>query len=57
MMTHDKEMAIQKITEMSEENVSKVLIFMADMEAEKAIDKQGELEKQQNPISCAETIS
>ena len=31
MMTLDKEMAIQKITEMSEESVSKVLIFMAGM--------------------------
>ncbi len=43
MMTVKKEMAIQKITEMSAERVSKVLIFMAGMEAEKAIDKQSEV--------------
>lgn len=38
-MTLNKEKAIQKITEMSAERVSKVLIFMAGMEAEKVIDK------------------
>ncbi len=42
-MTLNKEVAIQKITEMSAERVSKVLIFMAGMEAEKVIDKQSEV--------------
>lgn len=44
----NKEIAIQKIKEMSVERVAKVLIFMAGMEAEKVIDKQSEDEKQQN---------
>lgn len=40
MMTLDKETAIQKITEMPAERVSKLLIFMAGMEAEKAVEKR-----------------
>ncbi len=45
MMTLDKETAIQKITEMSTEGVSKVLIFMAGMEAEHIIDEKRGTEK------------
>ena len=41
-MTLDKETAIRKITDMPEERVSKVLIFMAGMEAEHTIDKKTE---------------
>ena len=43
MMTHEKEMAIQKIIEMHPDRVSKVLIFMAGMEAEHIIDKKNEM--------------
>lgn len=46
-MTHNKEMLIQKIIAMSTERVSKVLIFMAGMEAEHIIDEQNET-KQSN---------
>ncbi len=46
MMTFDKETAIRKITEMPAERVSKVLIFMAGMEAEHSIDEKSETEKQ-----------
>lgn len=46
MMTLSKEMAIQKITEMPTERVSKVLIFMAGMEAEHIIDGKSVVEKQ-----------
>lgn len=42
MVTLDKETAIRKITEMPAERVSKVLIFMAGMEAEHTIDKKGD---------------
>ena len=35
-----KEIAIKKITEMPTEDVSKVLIFMAGMEAEQVINKK-----------------
>lgn len=49
MMTLNKEMAIQKITEMSVERVSKVLIFMAGMEAEHLIDEKSEVKVQINP--------
>lgn len=48
MMTRDKEMAIKKITEMPTESVSKVLIFMAGMEAEHIIDKKSEAEEERN---------
>ncbi|MBD5499121.1 MAG: hypothetical protein HDR11_15440 [Lachnospiraceae bacterium] len=48
MMTLSKEMAIQKITEMPIESVSKVLIFMAGMEAEHAIDEESEVKVQCN---------
>lgn len=40
MMTFNKEVAVRKIREMPEERVSKVLIFMAGMEAEHTIDEQ-----------------
>lgn len=39
MMTRNREIAIQKIIEMPVERASKVLIFMAGMEAEHQIDK------------------
>ena len=51
MMTLDKETAIRKITEMPIERVSKVLIFMAGMEAEHAIDEKSGTEKQRNPTN------
>lgn len=47
MMTVDKELAIKKIIEMPTERVSKVLIFMAGMEAEHAIDEKSETEEQE----------
>lgn len=46
MMTLDKETVVQKITEMSTERVSKVLIFMAGMEAEHMIGEKSETERQ-----------
>lgn len=49
MMTLNKEIAVRKITEMPAEMVSKVLIFMAGMEAERIIDKKSETENQRNP--------
>lgn len=49
MMTFSKETAIQKITEMSADRVSKVLIFMAGMEAEHIIDEKSVTENQRNP--------
>lgn len=51
MMTLEKETAIRKIAEMPVERVSKVLIFMAGMEAEHIIDervKQGTSVTQQS---------
>lgn len=45
MMTLDKETAIRKITEMPTDRVSKVLIFMAGMEAEHIIDEKSDTEK------------
>lgn len=45
MITFNRNTAIRKIIEMSEDSVSKVLIFMAGMEAEHIIRKQIE-EKQ-----------
>lgn len=50
-MTLDKETAIQKIMEMPVERVSKVLIFMAGMEAEHIIDEKSGIEKPCNPLS------
>lgn len=44
-MKLDREVAIKKITEMSKEQVSKVLIFMAGMEAEQIIGKEHETDK------------
>lgn len=49
MMTLNKETAIRKITEMPAERVSKVLIFMAGMEAESIIDKKREERNQDTP--------
>ncbi len=48
MMTLDKETAIRKIAEMPIERVSKVLIFMAGMEAEHIIDEKSGTEKQRS---------
>lgn len=48
MMTLDKKTAIQKITEMPTEMVSKVLIFMAGMEAEHIISEKSGAENQRN---------
>ena len=53
MMTLNKEKAIEKITEMPAERVSKVLIFMAGMEAEHLIDKKSEAENQRNPTQLS----
>jgi hypothetical protein len=36
----NKEVAIKKIAEMSEERVAKLLIFMAGMEAGEAVEKK-----------------
>lgn len=47
-MTLNKETAIRKITEMPAERVSKVLIFMAGMEAEHIIDEKSETDKQRS---------
>ncbi len=44
-----QEAAIQKSLELTEQEAFKVLIFIAGMEAEKAIDKQGEVANQRNP--------
>ena len=45
-MDSNKDIAIQKIMEMSQEQVSKVLIFMAGMEAESTMHKETqEIEK------------
>lgn len=46
MMTFNRETAIRKITEMPESRVSKVLIFMAGMEAENAIGELNNRVKQ-----------
>lgn len=45
----NKEAAIQKIVEMPVERVSKVLIFMAGMEAEHTIDEKSQTDHQRNP--------
>ena len=44
-MKLDREVAIKKITEMSKEQVSKVLIFMAGMEAGQIVGKEHEMDK------------
>lgn len=49
MNTLDKDLAIKKITEMSKEQVLKVLIFMAGMEAEHMISEQNISKQQRNP--------
>lgn len=51
MITLEKETAIRKIKEMPVERVSKVLIFMAGMEAEHTIDEMCKVENQRNPTS------
>ncbi len=43
MITQSRSLAVEKIIAMPEERVSKVLIFMAGMEAEHNIDKQTEI--------------
>lgn len=43
MMTANKDIAIKKITEMPKEQVLKVLIFMAGMEAEQIIKEDSEV--------------
>lgn len=43
-MSIEKETAIRKITEMPTDKVSKVLIFMAGMEAEHIIDEKNSTE-------------
>lgn len=45
MEAFNRELVINKITEMSKEQVSKVLIFMAGMEAEHIIWQQSEAER------------
>lgn len=55
MQNFSRDVAIRKITEMSREQVSKVLIFMAGMEAEQSI-----LESANKPLceslkSCIES--
>lgn len=45
MMTLEKETAIKKIVEMPTDKVSKILIFMAGMEAERVIRKAEENQK------------
>lgn len=57
MVTPNKEMAIQKIKEMPTERVSKVLIFMAGMEAEHIIDKECKMENQRNSTISLEMES
>ncbi len=47
-MTISKEAVIRKIEEMPAERVSKVLIFMAGMEAELVIDEKSETDYQHN---------
>lgn len=49
MKTLNRDKAIKKITEMSKEQVSKVLIFMAGMEAEHIIGEQNETKQSRNP--------
>lgn len=45
-MVISKDIAVKKITEMSKEQVSKVLIFMAGMEAEHTIKEQNDKTKE-----------
>ena len=51
MAVLNKEIAIEKITKMPAERVSKVLIFMAGMAAEHLICKESEAKKQRNQTS------
>ena len=51
MAVLNKEIAIEKITKMPAERVSKVLICMEGMEAEHLICKESEAKKQRNPTS------
>lgn len=52
MMTLEKETAIRKIAEMPVERVSKVLIFMAGMEAEHIIDEERLSENQKTEAAA-----
>lgn len=56
MMTLEKETAIRKIVEMPIERVSKVLIFMAGMEAEHAIDEKSGTENRCN-LSSSRSVT
>lgn len=49
MKTFSRDTAIKKISEMSKEEVSKVLIFMAGMEAEHVIREQSKAELPRKP--------
>lgn len=49
MMMIEKESAIKKIVDMPVERVSKVLIFMAGMEAEHIINEKSGVEKSRQP--------
>lgn len=54
MKVINRDTAINKITKMSKEQVSKVLIFMAGMEAEHTIGEQRETERHSK--SSSETV-
>lgn len=45
MKSFNRDTAIKKIAKMSKEQVAKVLIFMAGMEAEHIIKEKGDLEQ------------
>lgn len=49
MIMSNKDIAIRKIVEMSENSVSKVLIFMAGMEAEQIISETYEADQIRKP--------
>ncbi len=49
MNKFNRNLAIKKITEMSKEQLAKVLIFMAGMEAEHIIIEQNKIDQQREP--------
>lgn len=49
MITQSKSLAVEKIISMPEDRVSKVLIFMAGMEAEHSIDERKEINQPRKP--------
>jgi len=53
MPTFYRNTVIKKITEMPEEQISKVLIFMAGMEAEHHIREQKNMEPSMEPVRKA----